>query len=327
MYQTLVRRFFGNTDRAQTSILTLALLIQLVGAVLVISAGYVHGKTQANILSFAVLLVVLLVVGWFLVRAAKAYEADASKDDLEYITNLVINGSAANLVKLIAKVVPAQFDKLFGSKPTKWRFVWRSCLATTISLVVLMLIRHPSPWHLGTFYSHFTYNLIFALSMYIMNWVSLVKARFLLVRLLVNHTLATILVVVVIDVAISYLLPLVPLIILSFTPLSPMYEMPGHIQIYIEVFLRLVPINQYLHHHSQNIHIITAIALTPLLISVWTIIMIGSSMVTMLLYSAKYLEHFIAGRFLEVEKSPVKAIAIVAGSLMAALAIGIVFAA
>lgn len=325
MYQALVRRFFGNVDRAQTLIITLALSIQLVGAILVISSGYVHGTTQTTILSFAVLLVVLLVVSWFLVRAAKAYEVDASKSDLEYVKNLVMNGSAANSSKLVAKVVPALFDKIFGH--TRWIFIWRSCLATTISLVILMLLRHPSPWHLGTFYSHFTYNSIFALSMYIVNLVSLVKARFLLDKLLVNYTLAAILGVVVIDLAISYLLPLVPLIILSFTPLSPMYEAPGHIQFYIEVFLRLVPIKQYLYHHSENIHVITAIGLTPLLISVWTIIMIGSSMVAMLLYSVKYLKRFIASWFLEVEKSPVKAIAIVAGSLtlMVALAIGIVF--
>jgi hypothetical protein len=316
MYQALMRRFFGNTDRAQTSIITLALSIQLIGAILVISAGYVNGKIVTN----AVLLAILLAVNWFLVREAKAYEADASKGDLEYIKNLMMNGNTANLAKLVAKVVPELFDRIFGSTSTSRRSIWRSCVATTILCVILMLIRHPSPWHLGTFYTHSVYNWVFVLSMYIFNWISLVKERFLLDRILRNHTLAAILGFVVIDGAVSYLLPLALLIIISFTPLSPMYGVPGHIQFYVEGFVRLIPIKQYLYHSGQDIHLITAMPLTPLLTSVWTTIMIVSS--GMLLYSVKYLERFIAWWFPEVEKSPLKAIAIIAGSLMVAVAIG-----
>jgi hypothetical protein len=130
---------------------------------------------------------------------------------------------------------------------------------------------------------------------------------------------------VVIDALISYVFHLFILIFVSLTPLSPMYGVPGHIQFYIDGFQKLVPIQQYLFHQSQNIHLITVIGLAPLLTSVWITIMIVSILIGMLLRSAKYLERFIAPWFLEVEKSPVKAIAKVAGSLMIAIAIAIIF--
>jgi hypothetical protein len=335
MYQSLVKRFFSNIDQDQTSILVLALSIQLIGIIVVIFTGSFNGKGPI-ILSFAALLALLLAVAWFLIRAAKAYEADASTGDLEYVANLVMNGRLANFAKLIAKVLPDLFDKLFGSNPASPWFIWRSCVATTMFWIILILFRHPQQLYLGTYSSHHVFNSVFVISIYFTSWVSLIKTRFLLGTMLRTYKLAAILglvfidsvitlALIAIDAIIAYVFPLLVLIILSFTPLSPMYGVPGNIQVYIDGFWRLVPFRDYLFHHSQNIHLITVIGLTPLLTSVWITIMTISIIISILVFRAKYFERFIAPWFLEVEKSPVKAIARVAGSLMIAIAIAIIF--
>jgi len=337
MYEAIASRFFGNSNQAQKSIITIAISIQLFGVILVVFAGYVVGKTPI-ILSSAALLALVLAVGWFLIRAAKAYEADASTGDLEYVTNLLMSGRLINFGRLIANVLPNIFDRLFGSNLISPLFIWKSFIATSLFWIILVLFRHPSPLDLGAYSSHHVYNWVFVILMYPTTWVALVKTRFLLGVMLRTHKLTAILGVVVIDAVttlalvvidaiISYVLPFLIVMGLSFTPLSPMYGVSGHIQFYVDVLRSLTTIKDYLTHHSQNIHLITAIQLSPLLTSVWMTIMIVSIIIAMLLYSTKYLERFIAvSWFLEVEKSPVKAIAKVAGSLMFVVAaIGILF--
>src|SRR5262249_53133690 len=83
---------------------------------------------------------------------------------------------------------------------------------------------HPFAWQLGTLYSHRVYNAIFIILMYVVDIISLIKARILIkLILMLQYTVATTLGFVSADLIISYLLPPLLLLLLSFTPIAPLY--------------------------------------------------------------------------------------------------------
>jgi hypothetical protein len=262
---------------------------------------------------------------YFLVLGAKLYEQDARRERLKDVADLMNSGSMTNFGKLVATLVPQIFERIFGSKPFSWKFISRSCLATTIFWIILLSIRNPNPeaWQIGTFYSHRVYNTIFLFSMYVVDWISLIKAR-LLIRVIIarHYTLAATLRFVCIDVAVSYLLPFVLLVMLSFTPVSPGYRSSNYIQtMFVEYVLRIRPLRDYLLHHSENIHFLTVAVPTTLLTSAWTILLLTSTLVAMLLISIDHIFYFTAWWFRDFEKRPLTSIAKVAGTLIIIVAV------
>jgi hypothetical protein len=75
---------------------------------------------------------------YFLVLGAKLYEQDARRERLKDVADLMNSGSVTNFGKLVATLVPQIFERIFGSKPFSWKFISRSCLATTIFWIILL---------------------------------------------------------------------------------------------------------------------------------------------------------------------------------------------
>lgn len=226
------------------------------------------------------------------------------------------SGSVTNFGKLVATLVPQIFERIFGSRPFIWKFISRSFLATTIFWILLLAIRNPKlgTWHLGTFPGHYVYNMIFLISMYIVDWVSLIKARFLIKVVIARHsTLAATLRFVCIDIVVSFLLPLVLLIILSFTPVGPRHSVGT---LFVDYVLNLRPLTDYLFHSGENVHFITVAIPTTLLTSAWTILLLLSTITAMCLLYTDYILHFTAWWFRDFEKRPLTSVAKVAGTLI-----------
>lgn len=100
--------------------------------------------------------------------------------------------------------------------------------------------------------------------------------------------------------------------------MSPLYEAVASykIEVFVEDFLRLRPITDYLYHESQNIHLITVVSPSTLFTSSWTVLLVVSSIIVMLLTPVEYLRRFTAWWFRDIEKRPVTSLAKVAGTLL-----------
>ena len=143
--------------------------------------------------------------------------------------------------------------------------------------------------------------------------MSLAKARLLISWIVTrSYTLAATLVFFCIDVALSYLLPLILAIALPFV----MYGVTGHIPRFVGEWVRLVPLTDYLFHHSENIHIITVTVPTTLLTSTWTFLLFISGIVAKALFPLQSLGRFTAFWFRDMAKRPLTAIAKVMGALL-----------
>ena len=86
--------------------------------------------------------VTALAVG--LVRGAKAFEEGASDAALKYVSALLTGGGLTNFGKVGATLVPAIFDRVFGTRPLSIKFILRSFLATTLFWIILLAVRHPN---------------------------------------------------------------------------------------------------------------------------------------------------------------------------------------
>src|SRR5215469_11102092 len=127
---------------------------------------------------------IALAVG--LVRGARALEKDASEPALKYVADLLTRGGLSNLGKLGAALVPALFDRIFGSSPLSYKFISRSLLATTLFWVTLLEIKHPNWAHVWDALITQHMYMLFVPAWYIVDWVSLIKAR-LLIRLIIKQ--------------------------------------------------------------------------------------------------------------------------------------------
>src|SRR5215831_19365520 len=126
---------------------------------------------------------IALAVG--LVRGAGALEKEASEPALKYVSGLLIRGGLSNLGKLGATLVPRLFDRIFGSRPLSYRFISRSLLATTVFWIILLEIKHPDWSHviarlIGDLWPNNNYLIIILPLWYIVDWLSLIKARLLM---------------------------------------------------------------------------------------------------------------------------------------------------
>src|SRR5690242_9486629 len=93
-----------------------------------------------------------IVIAFGLYGIAKGYEDAASKPALKYVSDLLMSRSMTSFGKVMTSLVPALFDRIFGTKPISYKFISRSILATTILWIILLSIRNPKPysWQLGT---------------------------------------------------------------------------------------------------------------------------------------------------------------------------------
>jgi len=251
---------------------------------------------------------IALAVG--LVRGAAALEKDASEAALKYVSSLLVGGDLSNLGKLAATLIPRVFDRIFGSRPLSYKFILRSFVATTFFWLVLIEVKHPN-W--GDVVDNAKYYLVYLPMWYIIDWISLTKAKLLMnIITIPKYALLSITVFVVMDVGISYILASIgyfTLILVQFHP----FPTP----IVFDWFITGAPIFNYLFGvGGHNISIWDVLAPSTLLTSIWTVLVMISSVLAMLLIPIDYLRRFTAFWFRNVEQRPLTALAKVTGTLI-----------
>jgi hypothetical protein len=167
------------------------------------------------------------------------------------LASWLISGNVTRVGEVVAHLVPTIFERWFGPKPLSVKFILTSFFTTAVFWILLLILRneHPDVWRLGTYPSNHLYNTVVVLSMFIVDWVSLIKARLLVNKILRIYTLSAAIKFVCIDIVISYFLPLVILIILSFIPISPMYaaSVSDKVEVYLVGFLTLTELRRLEH--------------------------------------------------------------------------------
>jgi hypothetical protein len=232
----------------------------------------------AGLLGPAVLRAV--AIAGLLYWGASVWEKHAGHDQINFVAKLLIKGNLRKVGALVATVLPDTFDNIFGKRPVSGRFICRSVLATALFWISLLTIRNPRPgsWHLGTFESHFDFNFGFVLCMVFVDWISLIKARWLInVIITRNHTLLSALQFVCVDVAASYALTFIVPVALYFTLLLPMHGVSSDyiLRMFVEWLWYFEPLRDYLFHRSENIHLLTVTVPTTLLTSAWTLLLLS----------------------------------------------------
>jgi hypothetical protein len=284
---------------------------------------------------------IALAVG--LVRGARALEKDASEPALKYVSSLLIAGGIRSFGKLGATLVPAIFDRIFGPRPFRYKFISRSFVATTLFWLILLGAKHPN-WSnvvplgearfIGVNYPYFyTGRLggwklilpVFICLWYIIDWASLVKARALMnVMITRQNYLLFLNLFVLLDVVTSYLLTAFVMIV-NIVWLSYFYPPYGNItsefmtfllSYYSNYYLHLSPITGYLSETADHISLYDVLIPSTLLTSVWTLLVTMASIISLLLVPLDQLRRFTAWWFRDVEKRPLTALAKVAGTLI-----------
>ncbi len=156
---------------------------------------------------------IALAVG--LVRGAGALEKDASAGALKYVSDLLKGGDVTSLGKLGATLIPAVFDRIFGSRPLSYKFISRSFIATTIFWTILLAAKHPSWSNVWQSMIADQYLWVLIPLWYVIDWLSLLKAKFVMRIISNNYALMSTLLFFLIDMAISFSLPLLAAAILS----------------------------------------------------------------------------------------------------------------
>ncbi len=261
-----------------------------------------------------------------LVRGAGALEKDASEPALRYVSDLLIGGGATNLGRLGANVVPRIFDRIFGPLLSV-KFILRSILATTLFWIILLVAKRPDwSYVLSNVEDGWPVYCIIIPLWFTIDLISLAKARFILRIISESHGPLSTLHFFLIDIVLSYLLPILffsTLDVIVYLTFSDLYIPFTHLLI---SSVRLNFVWSYFTMSRSTFAPFAVFTPSTLLTSMWTMLFMLSSSVTMLLLPIDYLRRFTAWWFRDVEKRPLTAIAKVAATLiiLGALAIKLV---
>ena len=116
------------------------------------------------------------VLAWGLVKGADFIEEGAKEERLKYISDLLKDHSFTSYGMLAASVVPLIFEKVFGSNPISIKFAFRSILASLLFWCILLTIKHTS---IITAFSSLP-DLSVVPALLFIDWLCLVKAKFIL---------------------------------------------------------------------------------------------------------------------------------------------------
>jgi hypothetical protein len=257
-----------------------------------------------------------------LVRGAKALEKDANPQALTYVSDLLTKGDLQNIGKAGASLVPVVFNKVFGSKPFSFRFISRSVIATTLFWLLLLLLRHASWITLIEDVARFWNFYIFLIPLwYIVDYLSLLKAKFLITVILQKYAVVTSIAFLLVDVSLSYALSYLVRIIVQATNMLYFNDVYGTffvlgLKLTTNEFLEFRAITDYFTVSSDNVTLTAVIVPSTLLTSVWTFLLFVSCLIAQLLVPIDYLRRFTSFWFKNVEKRPLTAIAKVAATLI-----------
>ena len=272
---------------------------------------------------------IALAVG--LVRGAKALETDANPQALRYVSDLITKGDLRNIGKAGASLVPFVFDKVFGPKPFSFRFISRSILATTLFWLILLLVKRPD-WHeiASAILGSLAY-VILILLWYVLDWLSLVKAKWLINLISQKYSLISSFIFVTGDLFFSYVLAFLfrelhillsvffvfpiedvnTMRVLSFKVIMSMFSNEN-----LENYLSLHAISRYIDLGTGEVTLFDVITPSTMLTSIWTFLLFISCLIAQLLVPIDHLRRFTTWWFKNVEHHPLTAIAKVAATLI-----------
>ena len=260
-------------------------------------------------------------LAWGLLRGARALEEDASEPALKYVSGLLTGGGLASFGKLGETLVPAIFDRIFGTRPLSLKFISRSMLTTTLFWLILLAVRHPDWWGVWRdLVSTSDMYRVLLPSVYVADWISLIKARLLMKVIIIHGDKALSLpLFIFLDLICSYFLPFF-MVIITFSGAcllrhgicSNIFAVEG-----IREYVTLgVLTDNYLFKPGIYIHLEHVLVPSTLFTSVWTLLVMLSSVIAMLLVPIDQIRRFTAWWFRDVGKRPLTAIAKVAGTLI-----------
>jgi hypothetical protein len=264
--------------------------------------------------------VVGLCVG--LVYGAKFLEKDADPGALRYASRVLTAGDLRSIGKAGATLVPLVFDKIFGPKPVSVRFASASIIATSLFWLVLLIIKHIPLVNLKTTYATVPYFYLTVMPFwYILDWISLAKARFLIRAISPKYSISSSLFFLSTDVLLSYLLLFTFTTVHLFSEtlfVTVQFEEVINSFLYnvIPDFVDLSVITDYFTTESEHSYFFAVLPPSTLLTSVWTFLLFISAILAQLLVPIEYLRRVTRYWFKDVEKQPLTAIAKVAATLI-----------
>jgi hypothetical protein len=144
-----------------------------------------------------------MALAYGLVKGADALEADAKEERLKEISALLKERSFTSLGKLGASVVPFVFEKIFGSRVFSVKFISRSIFASVLFWLILLSVKgFPILWILRALKPDFDVWIV--ATILFVDWLSLVKAKFLLDVMSKINPIFWIVVFVAADITLTY---------------------------------------------------------------------------------------------------------------------------
>jgi hypothetical protein len=258
-----------------------------------------------------------------LVRGARALEKDANEAALRYVSCLLIGGGIGSVGKVGPTLVPVIFDGIFGQRPISVKFFTRSVLATTLFWFLLLTAKHPN-WNEIWQSTIRPATFILIPSWYILDWLSLVKARFIIKLMSQKYAIISSAIFLFIDVSVSFFLPIIFLVVLScicqMLQIIEYYDTWGRyffeVKIFVEGYLDLNPIFALYIFADSITKLQSVIIPSTLLTSTWVFLIFLSAIVSQLLIPLDRVRQFAAWWFRDVEKHPLTVIAKVTATMI-----------
>jgi hypothetical protein len=267
-------------------------------------------SATANLLTALGLPPVAMVTMRWIVYQARTWESQANPAILKQVSDLLLRGNLANAGKLVVTLVPIIFDRIFGANPFRLKFIWRSILVTTLFWLILLLLKHPdwgAVW--GDLLDNTRADAITIFPWYVFDWLSLIKARLLLRTMAKYGSFFALLLFVLVDVFISAAIPAVLIDIMNYQ--SPLISFD------ISQLWTII-LGNYLTLDSSSITLPEVLYPTTLLTSLWTVLLLISTVTVKLLVPVDRIRGFIRLWFRDIDRHPLSAIA----KVMEAIVVG-----
>ena len=262
-----------------------------------------------------------------LVKMARVVEKGLSEAFTKYLSDLLISGNT-KAIGIWVQLAPMLFNRVFGKSPLSAKFILNSVLATTFTWIVLLMLKSPSAasfwFDLSTRPSyHITIPM-----MYVVDWLSLVKTRYIINRLSQKYAASSVCLFFVIDLIVSYLLPELAIVMLTLilsvitfyvSPSSREYLSQTFLVFYHNFFayISLGPLfTDYLEKYGGSIQLYDVFVPSTLFTTVWGAFFLVCIIVMQFVVILDNLRRFAAWAIRDVEKYPLVAIAKVAGALL-----------
>ena len=142
-----------------------------------------------------------------------------------------------------------------------------------------------------------------------LDWISLMKARFVINIISNKYALLSTMLYVIIDITLSF--SLIILLIAFNISISVILD-----NWHNETTMRSVAVLDYLSVNRDDITLLDVVVPSTLLTSVWALLLLFSSILAMLLIPIDHLRRFTAWWFRDVDKRPLTALAKVMGTLI-----------